>query len=495
MNPQPAFTDFSLERKELPAARKGSFIWSKSLLKNRLQLTKRFRHSLAEAASDLAKLAASDSHPVQEVLVSEVLPLLEACLFLERNATQLLQKNVLGSKHRPLWLSGVHTELRREPMGVVAVISPSNYPIFLGGTQVLQALVAGNAVLWKPAPGCAPAARGIAELLKFAGLPDDVLQILPDTTDAGKALASSPVDKVIFTGGGENGRGVLRALAERAIPAVVELSGCDAVFVRADADLQRTARALRFGVTLNAGKTCMAPRRVYVAQEVAGDLEIFLLKELIASHPSPLLSDLPEAQVARLREMLSDAKIKGARFLHGGLNADGSISLPVIFTEANPSMRLFCEDIFFPVLGFMAVESDEAALRAASLCGFALGASIFSRDHQEAKRLAERIDAGLVSINDLIAPSADPRVPFGGRGESGYGVTRGAAGLLELTRIKVIQTREGRVTPHLDSETPQPKLIAAAIRLLHSGTWKKRLSALVDLVGFGWNKPPCKIST
>ena len=485
MNSRPAFTDFSLERKELPAARKASLIWSQSLLKDRLQLTKRFRNSLAEAASDLAKLAASDSHPVQEVLVSEVLPLLDACLFLERNANQLLQTSILGSKHRPLWLSGVHTELRREPMGLVAVISPSNYPLFLGGTQVLQALVAGNAVLWKPAPGCAPAAQGIAGLLKSAGLPEDVLQVLPETTDAGKALASSPVDKVIFTGGAENGRSVLRALAERAIPAVVELSGCDAVFIRSDADLQRAARALKFGMMLNEGRTCMAPRRVYVAQEVTEALESLLLKELDRFQSTLFPSNLPEVQNARLREMLLDAKSKGAHFLRGGLRADGSIELPVVFTGATPSMRLFCEDVFVPLIGFMAVDSDDAALRASALCGFALGASIFSRDHQEAKRLAERINAGLVSINDLIAPSADPRVPFGGRGESGYGVTRGAAGLLELTRIKVIQTRVGGRTPHLDSEIPQPKLIAAAINLLHSGTWKKRLSALVDLARFG----------
>ena len=495
MSSRPAFTDFSLERKELPAARRASSIWSKFLLSKRLQVIRRFRHSLAEYASELAELAASDSHPVQEVLVSEVLPLLDACRFLERDATKLLQPRVLGSAHRPLWLSGVQTELRREPMGLVAIISPSNYPLFLGGTQVLQALVAGNAVLWKPAPGCAPAAQGLAGLLKSAGLPEDVLQILPDTVDAGKALVSSAIDKVIFTGGGENGRSVLRALAERTIPAVVELSGCDAVFVRADADLERTARALKFGMMLNEGKTCMAPRRVFVAQGVAEALEVLLLNKLKEVQSTPLSPALSEAQTGRLREMLLDAKIKGARFLLGGLNADGSIDLPVVFTGANPLMRLFCEDVFVPVIGFMAIESDEAALGAASECGFALGASIFSRDHDEAKRLAQRIHAGLVSINDLIAPSADPRVPFGGRGESGYGVTRGAAGLLELTRIKVIQTRRGGMTPHLDSAAPQPELITAAIRLLHSGTWRKRLGALFDLARMSWNVPHSKIST
>jgi len=495
MNSRPAFTDFSLERKELPAARRATFAWSKYLLSNRLQIIRRFRNSLAEHASELAKLAASCSHPVEEVLVSEVLPLLEACRFLERNASNLLKPCVFGAAHRPLWLSGIQTELRREPIGLVAIISPSNYPLFLGGTQVLQALVAGNAVLWKPAPGCAPAAQGLAGLLKSAGLPEDVLQILPDTIDAGKALVSSAVDKVIFTGGAKNGRSVLRALAERTIPAVVELSGCDAVFVRADADLERTASALKFGMMLNEGKTCMAPRRVFVAQGVAEALEVLFLNKLKEVQSTSFSLDLPEVQKARLREMLLDAKIKGARFLLGGLNADGSIDLPVVFTEANPLMRLFCEDVFVPIIGFMPIESDEAALEAASECGFALGASIFSRDHDEAKRLAQRIDAGLVSINDLIAPSADPRVPFGGRGESGYGVTRGAAGLLELTRIKVIQTRHGGMAPHLDSATPKPELIAAAIRLLHSGTWRKRLGALVDLARMSWTVPPSKIST
>ena len=492
MCPPPASTDFSLERRELPQARKAGLLWSNSPLQGRLQILRGFRHALAEHASELAKLAASNAHPIQEVLVSEILPLLEACRFLERAAPKLLRTRTFGAAHRPLWLGGVQTQLRREPMGVIAIISPSNYPLFLGGTQVLQALVAGNAVLWKPAPGWAPAARGFAELLSSAGLPVDLLQILPDTLDAGINLVRSAVDKVIFTGGGENGRDVLHALADRAIPAVVELSGCDAVFVRADADLQLTARALRFGMTLNQGKTCMAPRRVFVAQGVAETLEVLLLKELTDFQCAAISEELSEAQAVRLCELLLDVKTKGGRLLRGGLNADGTIDMPLVFTGAHPRMRLFCEEIFAPVIGFMATQSDEAALQAASLCGFALGASIFSRSHDEAEQLATRIHAGIVCINDLIVPSADPRVPFGGRSKSGYGVTRGAEGLLELTRIKVIHTRRGGMTPHLDSPTPQPDLIVAVIGLLHSGSWRKRLRALTNLVRISRNLPTRK---
>jgi acyl-CoA reductase-like NAD-dependent aldehyde dehydrogenase len=404
---------------------------------------------------------------------------------LERQAADLLKPVFYGQRGRPLWLPGVRSVQYREPFGVVAVVSPGNYPLFLGAVSVVQALVAGNAVVWKPAPGGGRVAGFFASLLFEAGLPEHVLEVLPEAAECGRMLVESAVDKVVFTGGHANGVDVASRLARNLVPAVLELSGCDAVFVRSDADLPLVAKALRFGLTFNESRTCLAPRRVFVARSVAGELERLLQSGLAASRRVLSCSGWSGERVGALREVLRDAVAGGARFVHGGPEASGEIQLPCVVADARPGMRLFAEDVFAPVLGIMAVDSDAEALELASKCGFALGASIFSRDADAAARMAAGVRCGLVSVNDLIVPSADPRIAFGGAGRSGYGVTRGAEGLLELTRIKVVQTRRGGGTTHLGEAGPGVAMVSALARMLYGRGFGARFRAFCEVVRNG----------
>jgi acyl-CoA reductase-like NAD-dependent aldehyde dehydrogenase len=438
---------------------------------------------MVERCDALASTAVSATHPLHEVFVSELLPLLEACRFLEKKAAALLKPRSLGAEGRPWWLWGLESRIHREPFGVIGVIAPSNYPLLLGGVQTLQALVAGNAVVWKPAKGGSNAVRVFQELLFSAGMPVDLLIVLPDTVEAGVLLSSAEIDKLVFTGCFENGVKVLEALSRNAVPAIVELSGSDPVFVREDADVSLVAKALRFGLQLNQGRTCMAPRRVYVPFGRVSELEKSI-KEALAEVDLSQFARSDTITPPALQECLNDALEKGAYFVHGGVHSDRTV-YPCVIGGVSADAQILQKDFFLPMLCIVPVESDAEALSQAARNRYALGASIFSRDLEKAVAMGAHIRAGLVSLNDVIVPSADPRVPFGGTGHSGYGVTRGAEGLLSLTRIKVLQIRKGGSLAHLDSKALDPSVIASVLTVAHGRNLAKRFTGLWSLIRQG----------
>ena len=457
-------------------ARKAQEKWAARPLQERLRVIRALRHRIAAGARDLARAAGAD-RPEAEVLSAEILPLAEACRFLEREAPRLLATRRLGADGRPAWLAGVEAEVRREPLGLVLVIAPSNYPLFLPGTQTAQALTAGNAVLWKPGWGGLDAARAFADLAAAAGLPAGLLSVLPEHPQAGREAIAAGVDKVLLTGSAATGREVLADLARLLVPATVELSGCDALFVLPGADLDRVARAVRFGLALNGGATCIAPRRVFVPHALAPALEEKIAVLARALPAVPL--DLETA--ARARVLAAGAVESGARLLAGDLGSQYDFA-PMVLADARPGMRLLEMDIFAPVVSLVRVAGPEEALAEAAACPYALGASVFGPE-EAAFAFAGRVRAGAVVVNDVIVPTADPRLPFGGRGESGFGVTRGDEGLLEMTVLKTVSVRRGKRLPHLDLPHPQDaELFHAYLTLAHAGGLRARLRGAVDLM-------------
>jgi aldehyde dehydrogenase (NAD+) len=385
----------------LRSTRQAAQGWRLTPVPDRLRIVRRARRAIATSPKGFA----SDSGTARsqaDTLVTEVLPLLEAARFLEREAASLLAPRRLGRRGRPAWLAGVHLELRREPCGVVLIVAPGNYPLLLPGVQILQALVAGNGVCVKPAPDCAAPMRHLAEVLRRAGLPAGVLAVLADDLAEGQAAVRAGFDRIVLTGSAETGLDVLRAAAETLTPCTMELSGDDPVFVLPGADPGLAAAAVAYGTRLNDGRTCIAPRRVFALAEVAPEIGLRLRQ--LCSKPPPVIA---------VRDM------------------------------------------------------DEALDRAAeSPCG--LGAAVFGPE-ADARALAARIDVGCVVVNDTIVPTADPRLPFGGRRRSGFGVTRGAEGLLELTVVKAIAVRRGRFRPHLDPPRKEDAaFFAALIATLHA---------------------------
>ena len=437
----------------LAKGRETARIWAATPLPERLACIRRTRRLIAREAR---ALAATVPRPVADTLVAEVLPLLEAARFLERRAPRLLAPQVLRGG-RPLWLFGVSAMIRREALGIVLILGPGNYPLFLPGAQTLQALAAGNAVCLKPAPEGVAAALALADALRRAGLPEGVLRIL-DTVD-GPAAVRAGYDRIVLTGSAETGVRVLTAAAASLTPATMELSGSDAVFVLPGADLDLVARCLAYGLRLNGGATCIAPRRVFVPNERAAALEATLLALL------PAIPDaaVPEAVSGRLSALLDQAVAQGGRVHRGGA------ARPAVLADARPDMALLRQDVFAPWLALIPVADLDQALRNDALCPFALGASVFGPE-AAARQLAGRLRAGSVCVNDVMVPTADPRLPFGGGGRSGFGRTRGAEGLMEFTAAKTVSVRHGRFRPHLATPSKRDAgRFGAMVALLHGG--------------------------
>jgi acyl-CoA reductase-like NAD-dependent aldehyde dehydrogenase len=465
--------------------------WVQTPLHHRVRIIRKLRRLIASDAPGLAgivpiHLPGAFHRTVADTMVAEVLPLLEACRFLEREAETILRSRQLGSYGRPMWLAGIEGEVERAPWGVVLILGASNYPLLLAGVQALQALVAGNAVLWKPAPGTAAVAFALRALLLEAGLVPELLTLLDPATESATEAIVSGVDHVVLTGSAETGKAVMHQLAETLTPSTMELSGCDAVFVLPGADLDHAVDALAFGLRFNGSFTCMAPRRVFLIGHTdtkAIDFEM-RLATAVSNYPPVTLS---EKAFATLHELIHDARAQGGEILLDGVigNLDTQVSATLI-AQATPALLSMQTEIFAPVVSVMRVANADEALAANAACPYALTASIFSteRDARAFMRSAgNRLRAGNVLINDVIIPTADPRIPFGGRGRSGFGVTRGAEGLLAMTTPRTIQMQRGKSRRAYDETSPaHTEFFTALIRMLHGGSFAVRWNGLKRLM-------------
>jgi acyl-CoA reductase-like NAD-dependent aldehyde dehydrogenase len=460
----------------LDAARRAGREWARVPVAARLRFVRDARRALARNPTAFAATVARADRQPADTIAMEILPLLDAMRLLERRAVQVLRSRRLGRRDRPIWLAGVTTVIERAPYGAVLVIAPGNYPLFLAGVQAVQALVAGNAVIVKPAPGeraCLAALRG-AFLL--AGLPEALFQLTADSADTAERLVAAGPDKVLLTGSGATGRAVLRACAETLTPAVMELAGNDAAIVLNGADAQHAARAIVRAFTLNASHSCIAPRRLFVERDIAPAFLTALEALLVQVAPMPV----DARSRARLMPLLSQAAQAGATW-SANINARADALPPLLIRGAPDDAALHASDLFAPVLSLRLVDAWPEAVQLANAQPHGLGASVFGPS-AEAGKVAAALDVGTVTIDDALIPTADPRVPFGGRRQSGFGITRGLEGLLDLTQPKVVLRGRLRVVPlgpdagRIDREC----LLAAFVRLQHAG--EQRWRALRDLL-------------
>jgi len=477
----------SMETGNLEAVRLAQRDWARTPLAARVSVIARLRRRMASAATELAEtvptgLPGALNRTVADTLGAEVLPVMEACRFLERSAGRLLAPKQLGAKGRPIWLTGLHSRVERAPWGVVLLIGAGNYPLLLAGVQAIQALVAGNAVLWKPAPGTEAVAVALRKLLIESGLSPELLTVLDSGVEAAIDVMDAGVDYVVLTGSAETGKAVLRRLAETLTPATMELSGCDAVFVLPGAELAHTVRALAFGMRLNGSCTCMAPRRVFLVGMAEAEATKF------EAELASALAELPPVAVPRrtqslLTDLIADARTQGAEVHLEGLDGAEDEAAPTLILSATPAMLSMQTDIFAPVLSVMRTADEGEALAASGACDYALSAAIFGPEAQ-ALQLAGKVRAGGVLINDVIVPTVDPRIPFGGRGRSGFGVTRGEEGLLAMTTPRTVQIQRSRLAMTYEpTGEAHIELFAGLALLLHGDGIGERWAGLKRLVG------------
>ena len=448
--------------------------WAALPLKERIAVLRRARHNLASRSAEVSQtISDALQRSTADTLIAELLPLLDAMRFLERSAHRILAPQKL-TKGRPLWLTGVRAEIQRAALGHILVIGPFNFPLFLPGTQVMQALVAGNAVTWKPGTGGEPVALLVARTLRESGLPEGLLTVTGESVAASQeALAAHP-DKVIFTGSFETGRAILRTLAETATPSVLELSGADAIVVLPSANLTAAAKAIAFGLRFNGAEVCMSPRRLFATQDTMLVLRPLLEAELARVPPVPL----KPGTATSLRSLTDSAVTQGATLIGSW---QPQAQRPIMLDGARTDMDITRSDVFAPVLSLIEAPSVLHIADLVNDCPFALSASIFGSE-RDATALGEHLRVGTLQVNDIIAPTADPRVPFGGRKQSGFGATRGAEGLLEMTAAKsVLVRRKPSVRHYMPIGAKEFGLFSGIIGILHGGSLRDRFHSLRSL--------------
>ncbi len=470
---------------ELAAARSAQEAWYRLPVRDRLRPVRSLRALLVERADDLVLAVGGDiaRSPV-EVVATELLPSAAALKFLEQRAARVLAPTRIGWGLRPTWLMGCRDVIHRRPWGVVGVIGTWNYPLFLNVGPIAQALVAGNAVLWKPSENAPRTAELTHALFHEAGFPAGLVQLLPATREAGPQLAEADIDFLVFTGSDAVGRKLAARLGERLVPSTLELSGCDAMFVLADADLDLAAKAAWFAVSLNRGQTCIAVRRVFVQRQRYAEFLAKIRGYFEAANAVPLVTAGQRVQAA---DLVADAVGRGAKPVGGGEGPEGSIR-PVLLADLPADARFCTEACFAPVAGVIPFETIDDAVSLAKRSGFGLGASVFTADTKQVADLAARIPAGVVTVNDVLAPTAHPATPFGGRGQSGWGVTQGAEGLLGLTVPQVVTVRKGSFRPHLDEAVkPDPvatyDIMRGLLRWTHARGLREKLRGLGQMIG------------
>ncbi len=421
--------------------------WAERPIRDRLTVIREFRYRLVDDAERLtAAIAADVARPPDEVIGTDFLPTAAAAKFLEVHAERILRpRKVRG---RPLWLLGSRDVVHRRPHGIVGLIGTWNYPLFLTAVPLLQALAAGNGVLWKPSELAPRFAEAFHDLLGRSGFPADLVVRLPATREAGPQLAEADVDFLHFTGSDAVGRKLAARLGERLVPSTLELSGCDALVVLADADVRLAARSAWYGATLNCGQTCMATRRAFVHRSV---IEPFVeaLKPLVEASGSVRL--VTPGQVEQADRLLGEAVVRGCQVLRSNRTPDASAFGPAAILNAPPDLALFREASFAPLVGIVAFDTAEELVRLHNACPLGLAAAIFTADLAAGRQVAGQLRAGAVVINDVIVPTAHPATPFGGRGASGWGVTQGEEGLLAMTVPQVVTVRKGTFRPHVDT--------------------------------------------
>jgi benzaldehyde dehydrogenase (NAD) len=317
---------------------------------------------------------------------------------------------------------------KRVPHGVVGVISPFNFPLILGIRSVAPALALGNAVVLKPDPRT-PISGGIiiARIFEEAGLPADLLHIIPGGAEVGTALCEDHnIAMVSFTGSPGVGAKVGEACGRNLKKVQLELGGKNALIIQDDADLALAAANGAWGTWLHQGQICMATGLILAPAAMADDLAAELATKagrLPVGNPAteqcalgPLISD---GQVALVKAIVDDAVAKGAKLLAGG-TPNGRMFPATVLSGVTPGMRAFDEEIFGPVAVVVAYDSDEHAVQLANMSEFGLAAGIIAKDVDRARSMGMRLKVGHLHINDQTV-MASPNAPFGGRGKSGNG--------------------------------------------------------------------------
>ncbi len=480
-------------------ARRAQTGWALSSFAQRRRVLGHIRDAILDRTDEICELIVRDSGKTREnALMGEIWTVCE----------KLRWTIGQGEKHlRPEKVSAglfVHkrAQLEFHPLGVIGAIIPWNYPFQNIMNPVIPALMSGNAIVVKPSEWVAWSAGPIVQIvhdaLEAEGFSPDVVTLVQGFGETGRALVESGVDGLVFIGSGRNGQKVLESAAKTVTPVVLELGGKDPFIVCDDADLDQAAHAAMAGCFISAGQNCVASERLLVFDRVYDQFEakveelVRQMKQGAASEGelvdigamvTPMQLDIVEALVA-------DAKLKGARVVAGGervMRERGDYFAPTILADVTADMRIMNEETFGPVMVLCRVPDEHHAIELANGSGFGLSASVFSRDQARARRIASRVQSGMVAINEFGGMTYMAQdLTFGGVKKSGFGRLNGRDGLRACCNVKAVLTDRvpglhfaNKLFPVVSGDF---ETIKGAVELVYRPGLRGKIAGLRDLV-------------
>jgi succinate-semialdehyde dehydrogenase/glutarate-semialdehyde dehydrogenase len=430
--------------------------WRRSAFAGRRELLDRVSRVLLARKDEIAAtITAETGKPIVEAYTTELLLGIEQLAWLARNVEHVLAPERV--RHGIPYLAHKRAHVVYEPVGVVGVISPWNFPFAIPLTQTASAVAAGNAVVLKPSELTPLSGALVADVFAAAGAPKGLVSVVQGAGETGAALVEAPgVAKLIFTGSAATGRKLAAAAGALLRPITLELGGKDPMLVLHDADLDRAVEGAAWGSFANCGQVCVGIERIYVARDLharfvdALALRARKLRIGPGDDPDTDLGPLiTEQHRSNVEDLVAEALERGAEAVTGARRPDvglpGWFYEPTVLVGGDPEARIEREEVFGPVVTVQPFDHEAEAVSLANTTSFGLGASVWTRDVRRAKVLASRMEAGMVWTNDLGYSYGAGPAPWGGRKESGLGRTHSKHGLYDVSHVKLVDSDRGRV--------------------------------------------------
>ena len=423
--------------------KEGQKTWSAVSLQQRIEILKAYSKLLASHIEPLAKTLTDEVGKPLQQSKNEINGSISRIEWLTNNAEKYLADETMNAT------VGMTELIHYEPLGVVCNISAWNYPYLVGTNVFVPALLAGNAVFYKPSEFATLTGLQIEKLLKEAGVPENVFQVAIGGALTGEILLNLPLDGYFFTGSYKTGKYIYEKVAPKMVPCQCELGGKDPLYVTDDVeDIVAVAAGTADGAFYNNGQSCCAVERIYVHEKVyAAYVDAFVKEVQSWKIGNPLEGGVyigaisRPSQLAFLEQQVADAIAKGATLLTGGkrIEGDGYFFEPTVLTNVDHSMSLMREESFGPIIGIMKVNNDEEALQLMNDTLYGLTASVYSSNRERAEKILAATDAGTGYWNCCDRVSA--ALPWSGRKHSGFGATLSYAGIRAFTQPKAFHLR------------------------------------------------------